>query len=141
MDNEEVVHHTLWCLSYLSDGDSKQIKAILELDVAEIIVDMMGRDEVNLKAPALRAAGNLVTEVDELTAVMVDKGVIPALYQLLNHPKNIFRKEACWAFSNILAGSAAHIEEVFNFNNRVIIKKFFHMIYNDVVDVSVFKPS
>jgi len=134
--SEEVQNHSMWALSYFSDGSDAQIKAVLEMDVQDKVLDFVRSDNPALKAPGLRTAGNLVTGKDEFTEKMIQAGLIEALAKSLRDEKKIFRKEACWALSNILAGKATHIEEVFNYNNREILNTLFHMIYNDDKDVS-----
>ncbi len=59
--------------------------------------------------PALRTLGNIVSGNDNQTQVTLDAGILPALTRLLHHPKKIIRKETCWTFSNIAAGTVAQI--------------------------------
>ena len=43
-------------------------------------------------------------------------GVLNALLQLLNSPKETIRKETCWTISNITAGNAEQIKSVIDAN-------------------------
>ena len=133
--SDEVLNNCMWALSYLSDGTDEQINAVLELGITKIIVGLLSHPEPHMVAPALRVIGNLVTGADTLTQKLIECNVIPPLAVLLSNNKKIFRKEACWALSNILAGPAYQIEEVFNYNNREIIKRLFHMAASEDLEV------
>ncbi|KAJ7739724.1 armadillo-type protein, partial [Mycena olivaceomarginata] len=50
------------------------------------------------------------------TEVLIASGVLPALLSLLSSPKDGIRKEACWAISNITAGSPHQIQAVIDAN-------------------------
>ena len=47
---------------------------------------------------------------------MINCGILPALLQLLNSPKEAIRKEACWTISNITAGNTIQIQNVIDAN-------------------------
>jgi len=134
-NNDECASHSMWALSYFSDGEDIQIKAVLEMKIVDKIIEFVRSKNILLKAPGLRTAGNLVTGKDEYTEIMIKNGIIGALSETLMDEKKIFRKEACWAFSNILAGKSHLIEEVFNYNNREVLKNLFYLIFKDEKDV------
>mgnify|MGYP002620620423 FL=1 len=67
---------------------------------------------------------------------MLEAGVIPPLARFLEDNRMILRKEAAWAFSNILACSYREIQDVFEFENMYIIKRLFDMATNDLFDVN-----
>ena len=69
---------------------------------------------VNVKTPALRTIGNIVTGDDLQTQAVLSATVLPCLLALLSNPKKGLRKEACWTISNITAGSAEQIQAVFD---------------------------
>ena len=50
---------------------------------------------VNVKTPALRTIGNIVTGDDLQTQVVLNCGVLSCLLSLLIHPKKGIRKEVC----------------------------------------------
>jgi len=60
--------------------------------------------------PALRTAGNIVTGDDVQTQVMINAGCLEGFVHLIRRGKRGLRKEACWAISNILAGSYEQIQ-------------------------------
>jgi hypothetical protein len=63
--------------------------------------------EDNVKTPALRTVGNIVTGDDTQTAIVMGNQVLPRLMALLCDQKKGIRKEACWTVSNITAGVCA----------------------------------
>ena len=136
MEHEELIHYALWSLSYMSDGDDEQISAVLNLDVTAHIISYMTDSEPSIKAPALRAAGNLLTGTADVVDVLIENDVIPALSKMINDRKQVFRKEACWSLSNIFAANSSQIEAVFSYKNHKIIKKLIRMIYDDAFHVS-----
>ena len=136
--NDDVLSHILWCVSHLADGGESQVRALLELGIAPSIVKAMGREEDHLRSPAIRAVGNFLTECDELTTVMVENGLIPALADHLTDRKRIIRKEVCWALSNLLAGSVDHIEQVFVYKDRWMIRKLLDMLKTDHAEVRTY---
>jgi len=60
----------LWALSYLSDGENDQIDDILKLDIAGRLIELLKSSDYDIKAPALRCIGNLLTGEDEHTEVL-----------------------------------------------------------------------
>ena len=102
----------LWALSYISDGDDERIQAVLETEgLIHTLVEMLDGD-TNLVAPALRTVGNVVSGSDTQTQAVIDAGVMSKMLSLINSPKRMIRKEACWVISNIAAGTESQIKTV-----------------------------
>jgi len=59
---------------------------------------------------------------------MINVGVMPALRQLLDSPMQVVRKEACWAISNISAGTPSQVQAVIDAD---IVPKLVHIIHMD----------
>lgn len=60
----------------------------------------------------LRTVGNIVTGDNAQTQTMLDGGIILSLLGLLSHSNKGIRKEACWALSNIAAGTSDQIQAI-----------------------------
>ena len=135
--DDRILTNVLWALVSLTSGDEKQTREVLEMNFAGHIVGAMKSNEEFLKAPALVAAGNLLVVCEEISAIMIENGVISALSNLLNDPIELIRKEACWALSNVLAGSVKQIDQILAYQQGSIINRLFNMIKTDVKEVSI----
>lgn len=114
--DDEVLIDACWAISYLSDGSSDKIQAVIESGVVRRLVDLLMHHSTAVQTPALRSVGNIVTGDDLQTQVVLASGALPALLALLSSPKEGIRKEACWTVSNITAGSPAQIQAVIDAN-------------------------
>lgn len=101
----------LWALSYISDGDDDRIQAVLDTGLSSDLIDMLIGDS-SAATPALRTVGNIVSGNDHQTQAIVDAGLMSKMLGLLNTPKRMLRKEACWVVSNIAAGTQQQIGTV-----------------------------
>lgn len=100
----------LWALSYISDGPDERIQSVLDTHgLVDTLVHMLDNDS-ELVAPALRTVGNIVSGNDTQTQVVIDAGLMPKMLHLINSPKRMIRKEACWVISNVAAGTQPQIK-------------------------------
>ena len=61
--------------------------------------------------PSLRVIGNLTSSpVPALANFAIANGVLDHLAQLIDHQKQIIRKETAWLLANITADSAEQVE-------------------------------
>jgi len=114
--DDEVLIDACWAISYLSDGSSDKIQAVIEAGVVRRLVDLLMHHSTTVQTPALRSVGNIVTGDDMQTQVVLASGALPNLLHLLGSPKEAIRKEACWTVSNITAGSPQQIQSVIDAN-------------------------
>jgi len=117
--DDEVLTDACWALSYLSDDNGPQnqkIQAVLQSGVASRLVDLLMHKNPNVKTPALRTVGNIVTGDDLQTNMIMNCNVLGCLLALLMNRKKGIRKEACWTISNITAGNADQIQQVIEAN-------------------------
>uniref|UniRef100_A0A8C9GV28 Importin subunit alpha n=1 Tax=Piliocolobus tephrosceles TaxID=591936 RepID=A0A8C9GV28_9PRIM len=115
-DDEEILTDACWTLSYLSDGSNENISAVLDVGVAERVVELLSHSSFLVQTPALRTVGNIVTGDDIQTDAVVKLGAVQKLSCLLNSSKKSIKKEACWALSNITAGNISQIQAVIDNN-------------------------
>lgn len=118
--DDAVVVDILWALTYLVDGSDGRITVVLSngapVQMLQRVVDLMAQamDDPGQKAavlqPACRLIGTIVTGSTSETQAAIDVGVIPVLFRLLKSQKKSLRKEACWAASNIAAGTPSQVE-------------------------------
>ena len=69
------------------------------------LVELLGHQSLSVVSPALKAVSNIVTGNDSHTQAVLDCGGIAAIASLLADDDTTVQKDACWAFSNIAAGS------------------------------------
>jgi len=115
MQDDAVLTDACWALSYLSDDTgphNQKIQAVIEAGVCPRLVELLMHKSPNVKTPALRTVGNIVTGDDKQTQAILDCNALPALLALLSNPKKGLRKEACWTLSNITAGNPLQIRAV-----------------------------
>lgn len=132
-EDEEVLTDACWALSYLSDGTSEKIQAVIDAGVCSRLVTLLLHHSPSVLVPALRTVGNIVTGDDVQTQVILDHQALPYLLALLsqNHKKSI-KKEACWTVSNITAGNKSQIQAVIDAN---IIPPLVSLLANAEFDV------
>ncbi|KAL7532724.1 hypothetical protein ACHAXR_004801 [Thalassiosira sp. AJA248-18] len=109
--NDAAKTDALWALSYISDGDDDRIQAVLSTGIADLLIEMLG-EESGIITPALRTVGNIVSGNDDQTQAVIEAGLMSKMQSLLNHPKRMIRKEACWVLSNVAAGTNQQISTV-----------------------------
>lgn len=113
--DDEVLTDACWALSYLSDDtgpENAKIQAVINAGVCRRLVELLLHRSANVKTPALRTVGNIVTGDDMQTQIVLNCSALPSLLSLLTYPKKGIRKEACWTISNITAGNPEQIQAV-----------------------------
>jgi hypothetical protein len=109
MEDKDVLSDALWGLCYLTDSEERLIDAVLASGVLPRIVALLGHAELAVSMPSLRIVGNVVSSVDRHTQAAVDAGTMAALVPMLRSHRRNVRREACWAISNVAAGTHAQI--------------------------------
>jgi len=118
-NDDEVLTDACWAFSYVSDDTGPQnekISAVIQSGAVPRLTHLLGHESNNVKHPALRTIGNIVTGDDNQTQVVINNTALPRVLVLLSNVKKAIRKEACWTISNITAGSVEQIEAVIKNN-------------------------
>eukprot|EP00731_Ephydatia_muelleri_P030459 Em0021g982a len=108
----EVKIDACWALSFLADGNSKQIQKVVESEVIPHLIPLLHHAENKVVLPTLRTLGNIVTGNDVQTQAVLNAGILQFLPALLCHDRPGIVREAVWTLSNILAGSKIQIQMV-----------------------------
>mmetsp|Transcript_120913 Transcript_120913/g.341958 ORF Transcript_120913/g.341958 Transcript_120913/m.341958 type:complete len:524 (-) Transcript_120913:81-1652(-) len=111
-EDEEALVDVCWAFSYLCSASHAHIAAVLESGVCRGLVELLGHSSSKVRAPALRAIGNIAAGSDDQAQVLLQDGVLFALAALLESPEELTLKNACWALSNLTAGNPSQIQEV-----------------------------
>jgi importin subunit alpha-2 len=115
-EDKEVVSDSCWALSYITDGSSDRIQAVINIGVIQRLVLLIGSPEASLVSPSLRAIGNVVTGSDEQTQHVLNCGALQYFDNLLRHHRSNIQKEAAWTVSNITAGQQGQIQAIIDAN-------------------------
>jgi len=110
--DEEVLNDSLWGLSYLSDSNHDE--NLVPMDIIPVLMKYLeNADSFRLITPCLRIIGNFTLGTQSKALIQIP-GLIPLLFKVINEQKkSTVRREACWAISNLAAGSPEEIEVVF----------------------------
>jgi len=133
--DDEVQTDACWAFSYISDDTGPQnekIAAVIQSGAVPRLIQLLGHESNNVKHPALRTVGNIVTGDDNQTQVVINNPALPQLLALLSNVKKAIRKEACWTISNITAGSVEQIEAVIKNN---LFQPVIHLLQRGEFDV------
>ena len=123
IDNQFILPLRIYCCSYISDGDDSNGAKVITAGVVPTLMRHLSCDHEPLIHPVLRIVGNLVSGSDESTQAVVDGGAIALIAPLLSHSKSSLRKEACWALSNIAAGSKCQIQSLMDCQSGRVVQQ------------------
>jgi HEAT repeat protein len=119
--DDDVCADAAWTLSFLSDdqsqsGDNHKIEMVLHSGVLGRLVILLSHPNPNIKTPALRTIGNLLTGSNFQLQVVLNANVLPPLVSLLSNTRKGIRREAAWALSNVAAGTRPHAAALIDVN-------------------------
>eukprot|EP00727_Mastigamoeba_balamuthi_P011092 m51a1_g6605 putative protein (538) ;mRNA; f:8864-10990 len=108
--DNEILIDAAWGLSYMTADGNDRVSAICRSGLLPSVLSLL-RMDASIAMPALRTVGNVLASTHEMTQMMLDVGVLEYLCVLTaRSARRHLRKEACWAVSNIAAGTHTHID-------------------------------
>ena len=117
--DHDVVVENLWACAYLTEIHEDAIRALVNKSIINQVVGHITAnvDRLTIVTPALKTLSNVVSGSDDVTEKILNLNILPTIASLLMSQKPIIRREACFFFSNIVAGLPTHINFVFGLPN------------------------
>ena len=109
---KDVVIDACWAFSFIADGTTEHIDAIIELGIINHIVYLLNSPDFGVQTAALRVVVNIVAGNEFQTQKVLNAGILEILDNLLDSPSKSIKKEALWTLSNITAGTPTQIDAV-----------------------------
>jgi Armadillo/beta-catenin-like repeat len=116
----------------LTNSKDEVIEKVATDFVMKKIISLLESPNIEIKAPALRAIGNISSGTSIFTKKLWGFGVYKKLEPLLDNKKPAIRREALWSFSNFLAEDANIVANMLEAN---LFQKIITKIFSDVDDV------
>ena len=108
-DAEEIVTDACWALSYLADAAKDEVDDLFDVEMLVKMITLLSHQNISIITPCLKTIGNIASDDDDQTELVIELGLIDALNEIVLHQKALIRKEACWVLSNITAGTQPQI--------------------------------
>jgi hypothetical protein len=105
---EDVIVDAAVAVSYMSE-DRSCLEGIARSGWIQRAMQILAHPKAVL--PAIRILGNVLAGEDHLTQAVMDAGIMAHAPSLLANKNSRVRKDACWAISNIPAGTLAQTVE------------------------------
>ncbi|KAJ6249142.1 importin alpha [Anaeramoeba flamelloides] len=143
--NNGIIVDCLYGLQYISDGDSKNIKHILQQGCVPKLIGFLSHSSPKIQLPTIKTIGNLLSGPNIYTDHLLEEGLLINLKDLINSPRTDIKKCVCWALSNITAGNQnqitqviqsgylPHVARLMSSENKKIIRKEACWIMSNIV--------
>ncbi len=129
--NEETLLYCMWALEHITHGDESEIEEVLQMDILEDLFKCLRSNSDRLKLATLRTIANILTESDVQTQVLMNRGLIDAVFPLLQDANKSVRKQAGLVFSNLMGGTAEQVKEVIDWNNGKVVELLMEIVKRD----------
>ena len=107
--DEAVLVDVCWTLVKIANCNENAMEVLLtaEPPLLPRLVQMLDSSIADVQKASLYTVADCIKGTEKQTQAALDAGAVPALGRLLSSPKSSIRKEACFALSNVAAGTAA----------------------------------
>ena len=107
---------------------------VIEAGACRRLSQLLRHENVCVQTPALRTVGNMILGDDIQTQILINAGTLDSLMHIIRSKGRLLRtlrKDACWVVSNILAGTAEHIQAAIDANLVQMLVSVLHKGSND----------
>lgn len=103
----------MWGFSFVTrDSQQSCINQLVESGVVPRLVQLLEHEKVQVSVPTVRTVGNiLASEEPRCSQAVIQAGILQVYARLIDHPKQIMRKEIAWSLANVTAESAEMVQE------------------------------
>mmetsp|Transcript_10555 Transcript_10555/g.30911 ORF Transcript_10555/g.30911 Transcript_10555/m.30911 type:complete len:527 (-) Transcript_10555:120-1700(-) len=108
---EEIKADILWAISYLTDGDEKEVDFVISIGILSKLIKFLDQD-CEFKQPIVCILGNFVSESDSRIQTVLDSGILNHLAGLLSDKLKGVRKGSSYLASRIVCGSHEQITQL-----------------------------
>lgn len=135
--DQDILTENLWACSYISDLGEEAVKQMINAELIKKVCDhfVKSNQQLLILTPSFRTLSNVVSGSDLHTDYILSLGLLPGVVELLNHQKPTIRKEACFFLSNIAAGDASQIQQLYEYSGLIPALKV--IIFNDESTVKI----
>lgn len=135
--DQDILTENLWACSYVSDLGDEPVKQMITMDLIKKVSEhfFTMNPQLLILTPSFRTLSNVVSGSDMHTGYILSLGVLPTVVELLSHQKPTIRKESCFFLSNIAAGDASQIQQMFEYTG--LIPALRQIIFNDESTVKI----
>ena len=106
---------------------------MLSFNIIGRVVALLSSPNNDVQLAALKLVGVILTGSHEQTQRVLDAGVLTCLETLLSSRSGVTRRDACWALSNITAGTPEQVQAVMAVKS--IVQRLLEIIEHDDEEV------
>jgi len=111
-DMDVVINDIIWGISFFTQtAEEENLRCLVATGGVPRIIQLIEHAQMQIGIPALRTIGNLLSaSKPDLPQVAIDAGILQAFGRLIDHPKQVMRKEVVWSLANVTADSADRVK-------------------------------
>ena len=135
--DQDILTENLWACSYISDLGVDAVKQMITGELIKKVCDhfLKSHQQLLILTPSFRTLSNVVSGTDNHTDYILSMNILPVVAELLNHQKPTIRKEACFFLSNIAAGDASQIQQLYEYPG--LLPGLRTIVFNDESTVKI----
>lgn len=135
--DEETLENCMMSLVYITRGGGEsEVQEVLQMDITEDLFKCLKFDSRRLKNATLKTIGNILYESDQQVQVLMNAGLVEAVYPLLSDAHQLVRNQASFVFANLLGGTSEQVKEIIDWCNGQVVKTLMELVKRDHPDVS-----